>query len=131
MQASIETLQPKYRWQLGAAKVHNQVHPLYHGSVNIANCWTRRNAVEDVAALRWLEIAIESQTPGGEDVYVLQCRENANESVRAIDGSLNLASVMGPTRSGKSTLMNLLAGAREKELFPTAAGGDPFTSGRA
>lgn len=62
---------------------------------------------------------------------VLQYEAEVNNFIRAITEPLNLISVMGPTRGGKSTLMNLLAGCKEEELFPTSAGGDSYTKGEA
>lgn len=62
--------------------------------------------------------------------YVLQCHDDVNNHVRQINEALNLISIMGPTRSGKSTLMNLLAGCTEEPLFSTSPGAESWTRGK-
>lgn len=65
-----------------------------------------------------------------EEQYTLKViEEPANKFVRLIKDPFNLISVMGPARSGKSTLMNLLAGCKKTELFATYAGMETFTKG--
>lgn len=61
--------------------------------------------------------------------YVLQCHDDVNNHLRQINEALNLISIMGPTRSGKSTLMNLLAGCTEEPLFSTSPGAESWTRG--
>ncbi|KAL7948665.1 hypothetical protein V8C42DRAFT_315125 [Trichoderma barbatum] len=61
--------------------------------------------------------------------YVLQCNDEVNNHVRQINDALNLISIMGPTRSGKSTLMNLLAGCTDEPLFTTSPGAESWTRG--
>ncbi|KAH0524001.1 hypothetical protein TsFJ059_008926 [Trichoderma semiorbis] len=61
--------------------------------------------------------------------YVLQCNDDVNHHLRQINDALNLISIMGPTRSGKSTLMNLLAGCTEEPLFSTSPGAESWTRG--
>jgi ABC-type multidrug transport system ATPase subunit len=91
----------------------------------------KKSPGETERSLPWLEI--ESSSTGDDDEgsehYVLQCRDKANDHIRGITEPLNLLSIMGPTRSGKSTLMNLLAGCKTKELFNTAPGSKSFTKG--
>ncbi|RFU80147.1 hypothetical protein TARUN_2062 [Trichoderma arundinaceum] len=61
--------------------------------------------------------------------YVLQCNDDVNNHLRQINEALNLISIMGPTRSGKSTLMNLLAGCTTEPLFSTSPGAESWTRG--
>ncbi|KAK1244383.1 hypothetical protein MKX07_003182 [Trichoderma sp. CBMAI-0711] len=61
--------------------------------------------------------------------YVLQCHDDVNDHLRQINDALNLISIMGPTRSGKSTLMNLLAGCTDEPLFSTSPGAESWTRG--
>ena len=62
--------------------------------------------------------------------YFLKVVEDpTNKMIRLIADPLNLISVMGPARSGKSTLMNLLAGCTVSELFATYPGMETFTKG--
>lgn len=84
----------------------------------------------------WLEMVIsEAPSPKGSEsappqMFALRVVEKpANEFVRTITDPLNLISVVGPARSGKSTLMNLLAGCKKTELFATYAGMETFTKG--
>ena len=66
----------------------------------------------------------------GLPAYSLRVIEDpTNKVVRMVTDPLNLISVMGPIRSGKSTLMNLLAGCSVSELFPTYPGMETFTKG--
>lgn len=84
----------------------------------------KKDEADQPKFMLWLDIA---DTGSG---MVLQCEAEVNNFIRAVTERLNLISVMGPTRSGKSTLMNLLAGCKEQELFPTSPGGDTFTKGK-
>ncbi|KAH6605407.1 hypothetical protein Trco_007114 [Trichoderma cornu-damae] len=61
--------------------------------------------------------------------YVLRCNDEVNGHLRQINEALNLISIMGPTRSGKSTLMNLLAGCVTEPLFSTSPGAESWTRG--
>ncbi|KAL7800260.1 hypothetical protein V8C37DRAFT_398480 [Trichoderma ceciliae] len=61
--------------------------------------------------------------------YVLQCHDDVNNHLRQINEALSLISIMGPTRSGKSTLMNLLAGCTTEPLFSTSPGAESWTRG--
>lgn len=83
-------------------------------------------------AMRWLEMRLPSSGDVMSDlpVYSLRVIEDpTNKVIRMITDPLSLISVMGPARSGKSTLMNLLAGVRVSELFPTYPGMETFTKG--
>ncbi|KAL9582380.1 MAG: hypothetical protein Q9203_005518 [Teloschistes exilis] len=83
-------------------------------------------------AMRWLEMLLphSQEVQAGLPAYSLRVIEDpANKVVRMVTDPLNLISVMGPARSGKSTLMNLLAGCKVSELFPTYPGMETFTKG--
>ena len=83
-------------------------------------------------AMRWLEMLLPNSVDvqAGLPAYSLRVIEDpTNNVVRMVTDPLNLISVMGPARSGKSTLMNLLAGCRVSELFPTYPGMETFTKG--
>lgn len=82
-------------------------------------------------SVRWLEMLLPPATSDPAESsqgYALKVVEDpANKFVRMIQDPLNLISVMGPARSGKSTLMNLLAGYKTTELFSTFPGMETFT----
>ena len=83
-------------------------------------------------AMRWLEMLLpeSGDVKAGLPAYSLRVIEDpTNKVVRMVTDPLNLISVMGPARSGKSTLMNLLAGCKVSELFPTYPGMETFTKG--
>lgn len=83
-------------------------------------------------AMRWLEMLLpdSGEVKAGLAAYSLRVIEDpTNKVVRMVTDPLNLISVMGPARSGKSTLMNLLAGCQVTELFPTYPGMETFTKG--
>lgn len=83
-------------------------------------------------AMRWLEMLLpdSGEVKAGLAAYSLRVIEDpTNKVVRMVTDPLNLISVMGPARSGKSTLMNLLAGCKVTELFPTYPGMETFTKG--
>ncbi|KAI4090212.1 MAG: hypothetical protein LQ344_004904 [Seirophora lacunosa] len=83
-------------------------------------------------AMRWLEMLLpdSGEVTAGRAAYSLRVIEDpTNKVVRMVTDPLNLISVMGPARSGKSTLMNLLAGCKVTELFPTYPGMETFTKG--
>lgn len=83
-------------------------------------------------AMRWLEMLLPDSgaVQAGLAAYSLRVIEDpTNKVVRMVTDPLNLISVMGPARSGKSTLMNLLAGCQVTELFPTYPGMETFTKG--
>ena len=83
-------------------------------------------------AMRWLEMLLPDNRDviAGLPAYSLRVIEDpTNKVVRMVTEPLNLISVMGPARSGKSTLMNLLAGCSVSELFPTYPGMETFTKG--
>lgn len=83
-------------------------------------------------AMRWLEMLLpdSGEVKAGLAAYSLRVIEDpTNKVVRMVTNPLNLISVMGPARSGKSTLMNLLAGCKVTELFPTYPGMETFTKG--
>lgn len=83
-------------------------------------------------AMRWLEMLLpdNADVKAGLPAYSLRVIEDpTNNVVRMVTDPLNLISVMGPARSGKSTLMNLLAGCKVTELFPTYPGMETFTKG--
>lgn len=84
---------------------------------------------EPAGSQRWLAMIDESGEDGEYEDLVLEVVPETNEYIASILEPVNFISVMGPTRSGKSTLMNLLAECLEHELFPTANGGIPFTKG--
>lgn len=71
---------------------------------------------------------VDSDEP---ESYVLQCHDDVNNHLRQINEALSLISIMGPTRSGKSTLMNLLAGCTTEPLFSTSPGAESWTRGNA
>ena len=82
--------------------------------------------------MRWLEMLLPDSRDvrAGLPAYSLRVIEDpTNKVVRMVTDPLNLISVMGPARSGKSTLMNLLAGCKVSELFPTYPGMETFTKG--
>lgn len=84
-------------------------------------------------AMRWLEMLLPDSgaVRAGLAAYSLRVIEDpTNNVIRMKTDPLNLISVMGPARSGKSTLMNLLAGCKTSELFPTYPGMVTFTKGR-
>lgn len=83
---------------------------------------------EPSGAQRWLSMVDENEDEDIEEL-ILEIVPETNEFIATVEDALNFISVMGPTRSGKSTLMNLLAECKEKELFPTAGGGISFTKG--
>ncbi|KAL1966183.1 hypothetical protein VTN77DRAFT_4735 [Rasamsonia byssochlamydoides] len=88
----------------------------------------KQNGTEETGrSMRWLEV--EDHSENDDEHYVLKCREKTNAYIRSITEPLNLVSIMGPTRSGKSTLMNLLAGCKTTELFLSSPGGESFTKG--
>ncbi|KAI1105451.1 Aerolysin toxin-domain-containing protein [Jackrogersella minutella] len=95
------------------------------------------DSTETDKSLRWLEIehsshSTEQKEDDNDDSksdYVLQYREPANSYVHTIGEPLNFISIVGPTRGGKSTLMNLLAGCETKPLFNTASGYQSCTKG--
>lgn len=95
------------------------------------NVASRRSgkAEEPAGAQRWLSMVDEAGEDGEYEDLILEIVPETNEYIASIEDALNFISVMGPTRSGKSTLMNLLAECLEHELFPTANGGIPFTKG--
>ena len=81
-------------------------------------------------AMRWLEMLLpeSAAVKAGLPAYSLRVIEDpTNNVIRNIKEPLNLISVMGPARSGKSTLMNLLAGCKVTELFPTSPGMETFS----
>lgn len=83
-------------------------------------------------AMRWLEMLLpdSGDVKAGLAAYFLRVIEDpTNKVVRMVTDPLNLISVMGPARSGKSILMNLLAGCKVSELFPTYPGMETFTKG--
>ncbi|GAB7354939.1 hypothetical protein MBLNU459_g5559t2 [Dothideomycetes sp. NU459] len=83
-------------------------------------------------AMKWLEMLLpdNAEVLAGLPAYSLKViEEPANKFVRLIKDPLNIISVMGPARSGKSTLMNLLAGCKVTELFPSYPGSVTFTKG--
>lgn len=90
----------------------------------------RKSAKEEEpsGAQRWLSMVDENEDPDIEEL-VLEIVPETNDFIAIVEDALNFISVMGPTRSGKSTLMNLLAECKEKELFPTAGGGISYTKG--
>lgn len=71
---------------------------------------------------------VDSDEP---ESYVLQCHDDVNSHLRQINEALSLISIMGPTRSGKSTLLNLLAGCTTEPLFSTSPGAESWTRGNA
>jgi ABC-type phosphate/phosphonate transport system ATPase subunit len=71
---------------------------------------------------------VDSDEP---ESYVLQCHDDVNNHLRQINEALSLISIMGPTRSGKSTLLNLLAGCTTEPLFSTSPGAESWTRGNA
>lgn len=95
------------------------------------NVVSRRSgkAEQPAGAQRWLSMVDEAGEDGEYEDLILEIVPETNEYIASIEDALNFISVMGPTRSGKSTLMNLLAECLEHELFPTANGGIPFTKG--
>lgn len=84
---------------------------------------------EESGSKRWLTMIDGNDGEGEYQDLILQVVPETNEYIASILEPLNLVSVMGPTRSGKSTLMNLLAGCKTAELFPSATGGISFTKG--
>lgn len=83
---------------------------------------------EPSGAQRWLSMVDANEDEDIEEL-ILELVPETNDFIATVEDALNFISVMGPTRSGKSTLMNLLAECKEKELFPTAGGGISFTKG--
>lgn len=71
---------------------------------------------------------VDSDEP---ESYVLKCHDDVNNHLRQINEALSLISIMGPTRSGKSTLLNLLAGCTTEPLFTTSPGAESWTRGNA
>ncbi|KAL8289404.1 hypothetical protein RB597_001151 [Gaeumannomyces tritici] len=83
-------------------------------------------------SMGWIEMVMPKDDQGEavSNAYAMRVvEEPANKFVRMIKEPLNLISVMGPARSGKSTLMNLLAGCTTTELFATYPGMETFTKG--
>lgn len=72
---------------------------------------------------------VGSADAGGKSYFLKVVEDPTNKTIRLIKDPLNLISVMGPARSGKSTLMNLLAGCKGTELFATYPGMETFTKG--
>ncbi|KAG8630136.1 hypothetical protein KVT40_001755 [Elsinoe batatas] len=66
--------------------------------------------------------------PKNQRNYAVKVVETTNKFVGTVKDPLNLVSVIGPARSGKSTLMNFLSGSKT-ELFPTSPGATTFTKG--
>ncbi|KAJ0381941.1 hypothetical protein COL922a_013538 [Colletotrichum nupharicola] len=58
----------------------------------------------------------------------LKAYNEANDLTGAIKGPLNLITILGPARTGKSTLLNCLAGSKS-DLFQTSSGAMTFTKG--
>ncbi|KAH9238246.1 hypothetical protein K456DRAFT_31775 [Colletotrichum gloeosporioides 23] len=58
----------------------------------------------------------------------LKAYNEANDLIGAIKGPLNLITILGPARTGKSTLLNCLAGSKS-DLFQTSSGAMTFTKG--
>ncbi|KAJ8071347.1 hypothetical protein OCU04_001678 [Sclerotinia nivalis] len=86
--------------------------------------------------MRWLDMSLSDSSSNPIDgrsahqAYALKVIEDpTNNFIRLIKDPLNLISVMGPARSGKSTLMNILAGCSATELFATYPGMETFTKG--
>lgn len=84
---------------------------------------------EPSGAQRWITMVDDNGEDGEYEDLVLEIVPETNEFIGSIMEPLNFISVMGPTRSGKSTLMNLLAECKVTELFPTASGPISFTKG--
>ncbi|TGO11294.1 hypothetical protein BTUL_0113g00240 [Botrytis tulipae] len=87
-------------------------------------------------SMRWLDMTLSNSSSdpnspkAANQAYALKVIEDpTNSFVRLIKDPLNLISVMGPARSGKSTLMNVLAGCTVTELFETYPGMETFTKG--
>ncbi|ESZ95384.1 hypothetical protein SBOR_4240 [Sclerotinia borealis F-4128] len=87
-------------------------------------------------SMRWLDMSLSDSSSNPTDprparqAYALKVIEDpTNNFVRLVKDPLNLISVMGPARSGKSTLMNVLAGCTTTELFATYPGMETFTKG--
>ncbi|TGO83677.1 hypothetical protein BPOR_0609g00070 [Botrytis porri] len=95
-------------------------------------------ALRDEAShsMRWLDMTLSNPSSDPNDpraahqAYALKVIEDpTNSFIRLIKDPLNLISVMGPARSGKSTMMNILAGCTVTELFSTYPGMETFTKG--
>ncbi|KAF1819775.1 uncharacterized protein K489DRAFT_433910 [Dissoconium aciculare CBS 342.82] len=94
-------------------------------------------------ALQWIEMQLPTVTPANAATpsvstaakhqanaanSAMTVNSTTNDFVRLVKTPLNLRSVLRPARSGKSTLMNLLAGSKT-ELFDTSSGATTFTKG--
>ncbi|KAF2724281.1 hypothetical protein K431DRAFT_282125 [Polychaeton citri CBS 116435] len=83
------------------------------------------------SSMQWIQMIAPpagNASPGKIENAALRVVENTNNAVRRVKQPLNLISVLGPARSGKSTLMNLLAGCNT-ELFATSNGAITYTKG--
>ncbi|KAE8150396.1 hypothetical protein BDV25DRAFT_139881 [Aspergillus avenaceus] len=79
--------------------------------------------------MNWVKVEVV-HTGQGQDAYahyILKSNQEVNEILHKFATPLNLVSVVGPMRSGKSTLMNFLAGCTDASLFSTAPGGESHT----
>ncbi|KAF4548172.1 Hypothetical protein D9617_31g064080 [Elsinoe fawcettii] len=87
-------------------------------------------------SLKWLEMILPDAVgnvpaagrPKNQRNYAVKVVESTNNFIGTVKDPLNLVSVIGPARSGKSTLMNFLSGSKS-ELFPTSPGATTFTKG--
>ncbi|KAH6672551.1 hypothetical protein B0J14DRAFT_593900 [Halenospora varia] len=90
------------------------------GGISVANL-AAASSDDASYSVRWLEMLLPPATSDPAESsqgYALKVVEDpANKFVRMIQDPLNLVSVMGPTRSGKSTLMNLLAAIKRLNFF--------------
>lgn len=88
-------------------------------------------------SMQWLDIDGHIEETEPQTSHPVQPRhlplkvteDPTNNFVRNTKSPLNVVTVMGPARSGKSTLLNLLAGCTDGSLFTTLPGSQPLTKG--
>ncbi|KAF5603392.1 hypothetical protein FPCIR_1385 [Fusarium pseudocircinatum] len=80
-------------------------------------------------SLQWLTL-VPSRAPKSPSYSLKIHEEPANQSFRSVKHALNLVTVLGPMRSGKSTLLNLLSSnSGDRDQFGTGSGIDSVTKG--
>ncbi|CAG8635594.1 29135_t:CDS:2, partial [Racocetra persica] len=90
----------------------------------------------EMSSIKWLVISDEDEESQDNDTNVSRIRINVEEDATNLlctkdDKIVNLVSIFGPARTGKSTLMNILAGVDncEREIFTSSSATETVTTG--